>query len=123
MKNKEAVKRAKLNRQIRLSDTRIFNALQVLGANNRGQNALAEFRRFAEGMASGLDLPGQKALKILFEEWLAGRRNFLQDISPVVLPPKPMVPNRFDGAPKCSVCGWPVSAGEDRCDRCLGIQS
>lgn len=77
--------KSKMN--IKQSDKRIKEALSVLGAHNRGLNVLADFKRLTN-MASGLDSEGMKALCVLVEEFSKGRRDFLGQISCVVLPPK-----------------------------------
>lgn len=90
------------------SDYRIAAALSTLREHNRGLNTLCEFKRMARGMASGLDSAGQAALKVLFEEWLSGRRTFLDSIPDVVLPPKALRPPprtaTKDGRIKSSAC-------------------
>lgn len=74
-----------MNAQI--SNNRITKALQLLQSHNRGLNALADFKKLARGMASGLDSAGMDALVVLTQEFANGKRDFLQLISSVVLPP------------------------------------
>ena len=73
---------------IKQSDKRIEKALGILEAHNRGLNVLADFKRLSN-MASGLDSEGMRALMVLTDEFAKGRRDFLAQISAVVLPPKP----------------------------------
>lgn len=70
------------------SDNRIAKALQVLQSHNRGLNVLTDFKKLACGMANGLDSTGMDALVVLTQEFANGKRDFLQLISSVVLPPK-----------------------------------
>lgn len=78
----------KTETQIALSDKRIAAAVAVLSAHNRGQHVLAQFKRFAQGPAAALDAPGMVALVTLVTEFAQGRREFLDGLPSVVLPPK-----------------------------------
>ena len=79
---------AKQSSDIEASDKRIAAALTVLKGHNRGLNVLADLKRLSN-MASGLDSQGMRALVVLVQEFSKGRRQFLGEISAVVLPPKP----------------------------------
>ena len=72
---------------IKQSVKRIKDALAILQAHNRGLNVLADFKRLSN-MANGLDSEGMSALVVLTNEFSKGRREFLGQISAVVLPPK-----------------------------------
>jgi len=76
-----------LKHSIAKSDKRIAAALAVLQSHNRGLNSLCDFKRLGKGMASGLDSQGLEALVTLLTEFTGGRRDFLDTIKDVVLPP------------------------------------
>jgi len=83
----EMRKRAGRARSIKISDKKIKESLEFLQSHNRGLNALADFKRLAKGEARGLDIVGMQCLVTLLIEFSKGRREFLEQIKDVVLPP------------------------------------
>jgi len=84
----ELKKELKHHQDIKESDARIEAALDTLQAHNRGLNALADLKKLLTGPAAGLDSQGYGALITLIKEFYVGcRRDFLREISSVVLPP------------------------------------
>lgn len=73
--------------RIAASNQRIATALSTLSAHDRGQAALRDFKRMAKGVAKGLDMQGMDALKVLFQEWQDGRRDFVDKIPSPPLKP------------------------------------
>jgi hypothetical protein len=62
------------------SDTRIADALAVLGGHERGRKVLVAFRKLCESGAAGLDSAGCDALLALTEEFVGGRRDFVNKV-------------------------------------------
>lgn len=77
----KAIQKVQRANPYRESDKRIKEALQTLGAHERGKKVLGYFKAMAiDGGARGLDLAGMSALVTLTREMAYGRREFIESI-------------------------------------------
>lgn len=72
--------RVEFQTKIRESDKRLKAAIEILSSHERGRAALADFKKMMTGPASGLDGQSGRALLTLIQEYLAGRRDYLQNL-------------------------------------------